>query len=105
MVNLHAPALSAGPHPALRRILLPVLLVLVALVYWPGLGGGFVFDDYPNIVQNGALHVTWASTWLEWLAAVFSSPASELQRPLAMLTFAINHALTGLDPYWMKLTN
>lgn len=84
---------------------LPVLLALVALVYWPGLHGGFVFDDYANIVDVTALHVTWNSSWLEWLAAVFSSPASDLQRPLAMLTFAINHAFTGIDPYWMKLTN
>jgi hypothetical protein len=64
-----------------------------------------VFDDFPNIVDNAALHVTWQSNWQEWLAAMFSSPASELQRPLAMLTFAINHAITGLDPYWMKATN
>jgi hypothetical protein len=81
------------------------LLALVACVYWPGLGGGFVFDDFPNIVDNVTLHVTWQSTWQQWLAAVFSSPASDLQRPLAMLSFAINHAATGLDPYWMKLTN
>jgi hypothetical protein len=45
------------------------------------------------------------ASWSQWLAAMFSSPASDLQRPLAMLSFAINHALTGLDPYWMKLTN
>jgi hypothetical protein len=82
-----------------------VLLLLVALVYWPGLHGGFEFDDYPNIVDNLALHVGAGSDWNAWLAAAFSSPSSDLQRPLAMLTFAINHALTGLDPYWMKLTN
>jgi len=23
------------------------LLALVALVYWPGLGGPFIFDDFP----------------------------------------------------------
>lgn len=82
-----------------------LLCVVVALCYWPGLNGGFVFDDFPNIVGNNALHVSLHSTASQWLAAIFSSPASELQRPLAMLSFAINHALTGLDPYWMKLTN
>jgi hypothetical protein len=81
------------------------LWILVALVYLPGLGGGYVFDDYSNIVHNASVHVTTHSSWGQWLAAMFSSPASELQRPLAMLSFAINHALTGLDPYWMKLTN
>jgi hypothetical protein len=84
---------------------LALLLPVVALVYWPGLGGGYVFDDLPNIIDNTPLHVTRDASWSQWLAAVFSSPASDLQRPLAMLSFAINHALTGLDPYWMKLTN
>lgn len=88
-----------------RRLALAAVMSLVALVYWPGLTGGFVFDDFPNIVENAALHVSADATWNQWLAAIFSSPASELQRPLAMLSFAINHALTGLDPYWMKLTN
>jgi hypothetical protein len=89
----------------LRNWMLPVLWLVVALVYWQGLGGGYVFDDFSNIVDNARLHVTWQSGWGQWLAAVFSSPASDLQRPLAMLSFAINLASTGLDPYWMKLTN
>ena len=90
---------------AVRWWALPVVVLLVAMVYWPGLRGGYVFDDFPNIVDNLVLHVTWDSSWMDWLAAVFSSPASDLQRPLAMLSFAINHAVAGLDPYPMKLTN
>ena len=81
------------------------LSLLVALVYWPGLHGGYVFDDFSNIIDNVPLHVSGNDTWRQWLAASFSSPSSDLQRPLAMLSFAINYALTGLDPYWMKLTN
>lgn len=101
------PALAGVGHSWLRdpRWALPALCLLVALVYWPGLGGGYVFDDYANIVNNTSLHITFQSNWSQWLAAMFSSPASELQRPLAMLSFAINHAFTGLDPYWMKVTN
>lgn len=108
MPNTHAPSLAALTGRAWPRVGILALLALwlvVAVVYWPGLGGGYVFDDFPNIVDNTILHVTLQSTWNEWLAAVFSSPSSELQRPLAMLTFAVNHALGGLDPYWMKLTN
>jgi hypothetical protein len=82
-----------------------LLAAIVTLVYWPGLGGGFVFDDFPNIVDNIPVHVTMGSPWNKWLAAMFSSPSIELQRPLAMLSFAMNHAAGGLDPYWMKLTN
>jgi len=81
-----------------------VLLAAIVLVYWVGLGGGYAFDDYPNIVDNKALHVA-SSQWSDWSAAIFSSPATDLQRPLAMLSFAINYAATGLDPWWMKFTN
>ncbi|WP_207780878.1 hypothetical protein [Cognatiluteimonas telluris] len=81
-----------------------LLVALVALAYWPGRGGGFVFDDYPNVVNNTALHVTgWDRD--AWTAAVFSSNAGLGHRPLAMATFALNHALTGADPVPMKLTN
>ena len=85
-------------------MLLMALLAAIALVYWPGLGGGFALDDYPNIVDNMALHVT-RPIWSDWLAAIFSSPSNDLVRPLAMLSFAINHYFTGLDPRPMKLTN
>lgn len=81
-----------------------LLALFVALVYWPGRGGGYVFDDFPNIVDNVALHVT-TLDWHAWVAALFSSEAGTLQRPLAMLSFAINHYFTGLDPMPMKLTN
>lgn len=86
-------------------VMLLGLLCIVALSYGAGLHGGYVFDDYPNIVDNARLHVGLTSGWNDWLAAAFSSPSSDLQRPLAMLTFAANHAISGLDPYWMKVTN
>jgi hypothetical protein len=81
-----------------------LLVLAVAAVYWTGRGGGFVFDDFPNIVDNVALHVT---NWDRhaWLAAVFSSDSGLGHRPLPMATFALNHVFTGLDPMPMKLTN
>lgn len=98
---------STQTVPQISRIqacLLVALLLLVALVYWPGLTGGFVFDDFPNIVDNKAVHVT-GFDWREWSTATLSSPAQNLPRPLAMLSFAINHFFTGLDPVPLKLTN
>ena len=100
---------DGAPHAeiivrSLRLMLLMGLLAAIVLVYWPGLGGGFALDDYPNIVDNLTLHVT-QPVWRDWLAAMLSSPSSELLRPLAMLSFAINHYFTGLDPRPMKLTN
>jgi len=106
-IPIHSSVASGHPSrqplwPRLAALL--VLLIVVALVYWPGLGGGYTFDDFPNIVDNTALHVT-RPVWNDWLAAMLSSSAGAFQRPLAMLTFAINHYFTGLDPWPMKLTN
>jgi hypothetical protein len=79
-------------------------LLLTALLYLPGLKGGYEFDDFPNVVDNTALHVTTldASAWLE---AMWASPSSDLQRPLASLSFALNHYFSGLAPAPMKATN
>ena len=36
-----------------KAFLLPlVLFVVTLLAYWPGVSGGFLLDDYPNIVSN-----------------------------------------------------
>lgn len=92
------------PHRLANPFFGALLVLAIVAVYWPGRHGGFVFDDFPNIVENVALHVD-SLLPTEWLAATFSSPASAFQRPLAMLTLAINHYFTGLDPMPMKLVN
>ncbi|HUB91123.1 MAG TPA: hypothetical protein VMA74_15470 [Dyella sp.] len=78
--------------------------ILTAAIYWPGLSGSFFFDDFPNIVDNKGVQPTDASL-PSLINAALSSPSSEFKRPLSSLTFAANYLLTGLDPYWMKLTN
>jgi hypothetical protein len=88
----------------LRTLLaLAVILAVCAIAYLPGTGGSYAFDDYPNIVHNTDLQVTPQSGG--WMAAMLSSPSSDLQRPLAMLSFAANHYVTGLAPGPMKATN
>lgn len=83
----------------------PALLVLITLLaYLPGLGGGYTFDDYPNIVDNQAVHVHTLDRHA-WAAAALASPVADLPRPLAMLSFAANHYFTGVDPWPMKATN
>jgi protein O-mannosyl-transferase len=78
--------------------------VLTTAIYWPGLSGSFFFDDYPNIVDNKGVQPADASL-ASLVNAALSSPSSEFKRPLASLSFAANYLITGLDPYWMKLTN
>ncbi len=81
-----------------------LVLLLTAAVYSPGLAGGYLFDDAPNIVDNQDLHVS-SLDWNEWRIAALASPSAELRRPLAMLSFAANYYFTGLDPFPMKLAN
>lgn len=84
--------------------LLFAAFALTLAVYWPGLSGGFLFDDYPNIVDNHGVQPQDAH-FSSLVTASLSSPSSEFKRPLASLSFAANYLTTGIDPYWMKLTN
>lgn len=81
-----------------------VCLAATATAYWPGLSGGYLFDDVPNIVDNTDVHVTTLDPQ-SWRAAALSSPSPELRRPLAMLSFAANYYYTRLDPFPMKGVN
>lgn len=89
---------------SLPRVLLAVAFLVTTAAYWPGLQGTYLFDDYPNIVDNHGVQPqdTRISSLVQ---AALSSPSSEFKRPLASLSFAANFLATGLDPYWMKLTN
>jgi tetratricopeptide (TPR) repeat protein len=80
------------------------LLLVIVLIYWPGLTGGFVFDDEANLLDNQRLALSTFN--LDALRTAFwSGDAGPLGRPLSMITFALNHYFTGFDPWWFKLTN
>jgi protein O-mannosyl-transferase len=95
---------STSTRSSLYLWILTAALVITAIAYWPGLQGSFLFDDYPNIVDNKGVQPVDASL-PSLVAAALSSPSSEFRRPMASLSFAANYLITGLDPYWMKLTN
>ncbi|UPG91444.1 bacterial transcriptional activator domain-containing protein [Luteibacter aegosomaticola] len=79
-------------------------LVVAGAVYLPGVQGPYVFDDYPNIVDNDGVHPgDWSPPSL--ITAALSSPSSEFKRPLASLSFAVNYLLGGANPAGMKATN
>src|SRR5471030_97780 len=91
--------------PALKSAcVLALALLATVVVYLPSLHGGYVFDDFPNIVNNLPLHIKHASP-SELLGAALATPSSDLGRPLASLTFALNWLATGADPRPMKITN
>ncbi len=81
-----------------------LLILLVYLVYAPGLTGPFVFDDAPNITENPAIKITELS-YESFKNAAFSIPAGPLYRPVSFVSFAINYYLFELDPFTYKVTN
>lgn len=86
-------------------LLLGVLAFGLAIaVMLPGLGGGFLFDDYPNIVENKTVHLR--SLSFEALRESLSGPeAGPLGRPVSVLSFALTHYFFGLDPFAFKAIN
>ncbi|MCB1800850.1 MAG: hypothetical protein KDI82_04090 [Gammaproteobacteria bacterium] len=86
----------------------PILLLGIGislLVYAGGLNGPFLFDDHVHITQNRWVKID--TLGLNDLVRAWNSSFSEFpaDRPLAQLSFGVNHALSGLDPWAFKLTN
>lgn len=95
--------MPASAHRSASRYLLVLgALLLVALAFWPAIHGGFIFDDYPIFAENPAIHVTgWH--WSEW-HRVWTWSRINIERPLAMLSYALNYALGG-STFGFKLFN
>lgn len=83
---------------------LALAVIATVLLYWPGVHGGFTMDDFSNIADNPAVHITQLKP-KTILAAAFSSPAGPLDRPISMVSFALNEYFWGPSPYSMKITN
>lgn len=79
-------------------------LILISFVYFPGLSGNFVFDDASNITQNRSIQIQQLD-WHSLEQAMFGGESYLLKRPISLLSLALNHYFTGLDPYYFKLTN
>ena len=82
----------------LRRGAVVVALCLIAMVYGCDAGHGFVKDDFVWI----------ANSQMESprdIVRLIAPGAAGFFRPIVSLTFAIDHALFGLDPLGYGLTN
>ena len=88
-------------------VLFSSICLITYLIYLPGLGGNFVFDDYSSIVNNKQIHVdSFTLTDLSQLVVGADKQVHILStRPVAKLSFAINYLIGGLDPYGYKLVN
>lgn len=97
--------LFAKRHALPSSIAWLVILLAVVVIYWPGLHGGYIFDDYTFLVDNPDLHKVTSLDAGAWTRAIMSFPASHQGRWLTMFTFAANYYFSGIDPFWIKLTN
>lgn len=84
--------------------MLTALLVLAWLIYYPGLDGSFLFDDFPNLKALGIMGPI--HDWPSLVRYVVSGGATEpLGRPLSMLSFLIDAQNWPADPWSFKRTN
>ena len=85
--------------PALH---LSLLGFVVYLVFQPGMTGGFVFDDIPNLGRLAPIGDI--RSFDQLLAFIFSSDSLH-GRPLSMMTFAIDDQSWPMDAQTLKRTN
>jgi tetratricopeptide (TPR) repeat protein len=67
---------------------LAILLAVAYLAYWPGLSGGFLFDDFVNLDAIGATGPV--DDWNTFLRYLTSGNADPTGRPLALLSFLVD---------------
>jgi len=81
-----------------------LLGALLTTIYWHGLHSSFFFDDGPSILQAEGVRLEKLS--VESLRQIFSSGHSGPSgRPVAQLSFALNHYVSGFSPFAFKATN
>jgi len=71
-------------------------VIVIATVVWayePAIHGEFIFDDRFEILGNEAIRTLWPP-WIPMMTG-----GSQPHRPIPYYTFAINHAIGGLEPF------
>ena len=91
--------------PKTHYWMLLLAMLATAIIYANSLNGPFLFDDSIHITQNRWVKIDsldWANLSRAWNSSFSAFPSD---RPFAQLSFGINHALAGLDPWAFKVTN
>lgn len=87
------------------HLYLLLVAVFASVLFVLGLNGPFLFDDNIHISQNQWVKIDSLTPNALIQAWKSSSSAFPANRPLAQLSFGINHAFAGLDPWAYKATN
>ncbi|WP_459936340.1 hypothetical protein [Desulfonatronum parangueonense] len=101
-----APPCSPDDNPCPRAHSVPILLMvlLVGVIYANSFSGAWVFDDDPNIVLNANVHMQ-TLEWKTIKATFYGITGEKVNRPLAYLSFGLNHFVHGLDVFGYHLVN
>lgn len=101
--------MTAPSDPSTRRlrtvssaVTALVIFAAVALAWSNSLSVPFHFDDHASILDNASIRRLWPPDWLRPPATAGETVSG---RPVLNFTFAVNHALGGLDPRGYHLLN
>ena len=90
-----------------RNFTLGLLLIpaLIAAVYGVAISDPFVYDDRIHIVENPYVNSFRSIFDFSAARALWNHPYGLSARPLLMLTYGLNYAVSGLNPAPFRLTN
>lgn len=89
----------------IRRLIAPFFFLSgLVYAYLPGIYGGYVFDDFSNIVHNPLL-INLHNEAEGWWDLVVSGNAGPLARPIPMVMFGVEVYYFGFNPSLMKIVN
>lgn len=80
-----------------------LVILVTCLVYWPGLQGGFLFDDMPNLEAMG--YLGGVTNWETFRAFVFSGWSGPTGRPASLVSFLLDDNTWPSYAPWFKQTN
>lgn len=79
------------------------LVGMTFIVYFIGLTGDFIFDDYPNLEPLG--HYGTIDSWEKFNNFILSGFSGPTGRPISLATFLIDAQSWPVTPYSFKYTN
>ena len=86
-----------------QAIFLSSLFILYFFIYYPGLKGGFLLDDFGNLDKLGDYNgIHNLDTFLQYITGGIAGPTG---RPISLLSFLLDADNWPADPYPFKRTN
>lgn len=91
---------------AVRWTTIAVLAAVVIATHAGSLGGTFHFDDHHSLVHNPHVRSLTSIPAFFTDPSLFSrNPGSAMYRPVVLTSYAVNHAVGGLDPRGYHIVN